>query len=128
MTTGTKTDQEKAKELSDKIFKTVTDFKDSFQCQKCGKCCEEGSGVALWPHEFKRIQRLKKHIFRYITYLNNWHVLKMPCVFYNKRSHKCKIYDKRPIACRLYPLGITLDGSTRISSNCTAIKKEGSNE
>ncbi|MFA6307102.1 MAG: YkgJ family cysteine cluster protein [Patescibacteria group bacterium] len=117
-----KADHQKAKEISDQIEKTIRDFRTSFQCQKCGKCCEEGVGVALWAHEFQALKKLDKHIYKHITTIGNWYALKLPCHFYNKRKHKCSIYDKRPIACRMYPLGIRPDASTKISEQCPATK------
>ncbi len=117
-----RTDAERAAEVTEKIKNTVKDFKETFQCERCGKCCEEGVGVALWPHEFKKLQKLEKHILKHITFINDWRVLKLPCVFYNQKKHKCRIYDQRPIACRMYPLGISPDASTRISQNCPAAK------
>ena len=118
---------EKGNRISGEIIRAVTEFRNGFKCQKCGKCCREGVGVALWPHEFRRLQKLEKHLIRHITFINDWYALKMPCVFYNTRSKKCKIYDHRPIACRLYPLGVRNDATTRVSNNCTVIKsREGS--
>jgi Fe-S-cluster containining protein len=114
--------KEKAEEISEKIKKAVKDFRETFECQRCGKCCQEGLGVALWPHEYNRIKKLDKHILRHITFINNWYALKLPCVFYDKKKHKCKIYNQRPIACQMYPLGVLPDGNTRISRNCPAVK------
>jgi len=123
MTVGVKTDRELAKETNGKIEKAIRDFRDSFQCQKCGKCCQEGVGVALWAHEFKRLKTLIPNIYKHIKILNeNWYALKLPCVFYDQLKKECSIYDKRPIACRLYPLGVNPDGTTRVSQNCTQIK------
>jgi len=118
-----KEDAEKAKEVSDKIAQEIKDFRDNFQCERCGKCCEEGVGIALWAHEFKRLKGLIKNIYPHITFINNWYVLKLPCVFHNAKKHKCKIYDQRPIACRMYPLGVSADASTKISQNCSAVKE-----
>jgi hypothetical protein len=116
-------DRERAKETSEKIKKEVSEFKENFKCERCGKCCEEGVGVALWPHEFARLRKIEKHIFQHITFINNWHALKLPCVFYNQKKHKCRIYEQRPIACRMYPLGISPDGSSMLSQNCPGAKK-----
>jgi len=116
-------DRERAKKTSDKIKKEVSDFKENFKCERCGKCCEEGVGVALWPHEFHRLKKLDKNIYKHITFINNWHALKLPCVFYNRKKHKCKIYDQRPIACRMFPLEIAADGSSKLSTNCVGVKK-----
>jgi Fe-S-cluster containining protein len=117
---------DKARENSgEKITQKIKAFKEAFNCQKCGKCCEEGLGVALWPHEFLRLQKIEKHLLRHIAYLNRWHVLKMPCFFYNQKKHKCRIYDKRPIACQLYPIGVNLDMSIKYSQNCPEVKNGG---
>ncbi len=57
------TDNEKAKEVSLKIEKAIKDFRAKFNCQRCGKCCQEGVGVALWPHEFTRLRKLIPELF-----------------------------------------------------------------
>ncbi len=116
----TKTDLQKTQK---DIIKEVKEFRENFNCQRCGKCCEEGIGVALWPHEYIRLQKIEKHLLRYITYINTWRVLKMPCVFYNKKKHKCRIYDKRPIACQMFPMGVKPDMSFKFSQNCPEINK-----
>jgi len=117
-----KRDQEAAIEVNRKMETAIRDFRDGCKCQRCGKCCQEGVGVALWPHEFQRLKKLHKHMNRYVGFIGNWYALKMPCVFYNKWLKRCSIYKHRPIACRMYPLGIKADGTTRVSENCTAIK------
>lgn len=120
MVVAEKTDSEKAKERSDQIEKTIRDFRAGFQCQRCGKCCQEGVGVALWAHEFQRLKKMMGgKIYKHITTIGDWYALKLPCVFYKKG--KCKIYDNRPIACRMYPLGVHPDGSTKVSPNCIAV-------
>lgn len=119
----TKTDQQIAKEISDRIVKVVTEFQAKFHCQKCGKCCESGVGVAMWPHEFHRLKKLDKHIYKHIVMIGNWYALRLPCVFYNSKKHRCKIYEKRPIACRMYPLGVSPDGSAKVSPNCPGAQK-----
>jgi Fe-S-cluster containining protein len=123
-----KLDRERARETSEKIEKEFSEFKENFKCERCGNCCKEGVGVALWPHEFIRLQKIEKHLLRHIFFINNWRVLKLPCVFYNQKKRKCKIYGQRPIACRMYPLGISPNGSTRISPNCPEGGKHASEE
>ncbi len=127
MTVAVKTDTERAKEVNDNIARIVKDFQATFKCQRCGKCCKEGVGVALWPHEFYRLtKRIPKPVYSHIVMIGNWHALKLPCVFYKKK--KCRIYDNRPIACRMYPLGVSPDGKSRLSANCTSIKLTTSKE
>jgi len=125
MTVAEQTPLSPAQENTERIKKAISDFKDGFKCQQCGKCCQEGVGVALWPHEFKRLKTLEKHIYKHITMIGNWYALKLPCVFYHQRKHKCRIYDKRPLACRMYPMGVSVDGSIRFSDNCPVIKADG---
>jgi len=114
--------QETAKEFNDRIIKSIKEFQADFHCQQCGKCCQEGKGVALWEHEVKKYRRIEPHLLRYTFILNGWTCLKMPCVFYNARKEKCKIYKDRPISCSLYPLAVEVNGNIRVSQNCTAIK------
>jgi Fe-S-cluster containining protein len=123
-----KTPLEAAKEISDGIEKSIKDFHSDFDCQRCGKCCQEGVGVALWPYEFKRLKGLDKDIYKHITTIGNWYALKLPCAFYNSKKHKCRIYNKRPLACRMYPMGVKADGSIKFSDSCTGLKLTTSKE
>lgn len=122
---------EKKVDIHEQVQASLKEFFDDFECQRCGKCCSDPNavGVALWRHEFNRLKKLEPKLLRYTFMRNGWHLLKLPCVFYRKgknpfEKEKCSIYNVRPIACKLYPTAVELDGSLKISENCSALKKE----
>jgi Fe-S-cluster containining protein len=119
-----KTPLEAAKEIADNIKNAVIEFRNNFSCKRCGKCCQNGVGVALWPYEFKRLKKLDKNIYKHITTIGNWYALKMPCAFYNVKKHKCSIYDKRPLACKMYPMGVTANNTIRYSDSCPGLNTD----
>ena len=76
------------------------------ECSKCGKCCLE-TEMLLSKQD---IQRLKKKGYE-LTFFSRldrgYRILKNQnghCVFFNKKTKKCKVYESRPMGCRLYPI------------------------
>lgn len=99
-----------------------------FQCQRCGKCCIEGIGVALLPNEVRKLKGIIPFVpgmswskFRDFTFtLNNHRLLKLPCALYDREAGECRIYKDRPLACRLFPFR-GIDNS--VSNNCPEVKR-----
>ena len=111
--------------VTTETIQNVDYFLKHFNCQRCGKCCTEGKGVALLSSEIRRLKEIipietgiswsqfkDEHTYT----MNGWRLLKFPCALYI--DNKCSIYNNRPTACRLYPLGVTNKGNILKSFKC----------
>jgi Fe-S-cluster containining protein len=106
-------------------LRRLAGFQDTFQCQRCGRCCKEMDAVAFTmadlrmvserfginPQQFIRKFQLKRVAIRgeQPQYLLKWEE-GYSCPFHDGSG--CTIYEVRPDVCRRYPF-LTSEGITR---------------
>jgi len=92
-----------------------------FECEMCGKCCENLSQCVYLPKEKKLILEndviVSNDVIEQIHIESNYPILIKPCPFY--RDKRCTIYPNRPRSCREFPLTKELD----MGIGCPALKK-----
>lgn len=76
------------------------------ECSRCGKCCLE-TEMLLSNQDIKRLIKKGYELTFFSRLDRGYRILKNQnghCVFFNKKSKKCKVYKVRPMGCRLYPI------------------------
>lgn len=85
-------------------------------CENCRKKCCSTEPVFLTQYDIKRINKKtalleSKFVIEKVGYEKNIKLMrykKGTCIFFDKKSGKCKIYEFRPLDCQLFPLDIDL--------------------
>jgi len=92
--------------------------KISFDCTKCGRCCEKLIKSPLESSSSIFLSKTESKLFPTNTIEPFWgrgkdsqevevisfQVSVEPCPHYDSQNKECKIYEKRPLACRRFPL------------------------
>ncbi len=87
-------------------------MKLSFECKRCGSCCQGESTISLTPQDIQRIS-----YFLGITkeeFLEKYAVIKSGgriefktkegfCIFFDKKTKECKIHPVKPERCKEWP-------------------------
>lgn len=88
-----------------------------FTCDRCGKCCENGTVITLKPFDILSISKATNKTTTELFENDYFHGYRgkdsgFPgctlnttpvCVF--KKNNQCGIYEFRPLQCRLFPIG-----------------------
>jgi uncharacterized protein len=82
-----------------------------FNCQRCGRCCEQDVAVFLSDIEEWSRDGTIYQVFPELSISDDLGILSIrieredgKCKMFDLEKKECKIYDHRPVACRAYPL------------------------
>jgi Fe-S-cluster containining protein len=84
-----------------------------FKCKNCGFCCQGESTISLSPEEISRIAKylnLSEEEFQKLyTVKKGKYRIEMKtkdgyCIFFDKKTKKCKIHPVKPDKCKEWPL------------------------
>lgn len=113
----------------------------TFECLRCGRCCErivvEGLdglrvGLCLFPGEEKLFEAFPDAIMPYIGLRKRagkprveiicYQMIQAPCPLYDPIGKTCTRYDERPSVCRSYPFLRMGDGCS-LEQHCAWVKE-----
>jgi len=103
-----------------------------FTCQRCGRCCEQEQGIAVYLSDIERWAK-NGTIYQVFPGLSismdpesisiRLETEEGRCKMYNSESKECSIYEDRPLACRAYPLKHDGSGYLLRDKECPGIGK-----
>lgn len=99
------------------------------ECSKCGKCCFE-TEMLLSKKDIKRLIKKGYELTFFSRLDRGYQILKNQnghCVFFNKKTKKCKVYKSRPMGCRLYPIIYDERKGVVVDKLCPSYKKWSEN-
>jgi len=115
----------------------------TFECLRCGRCCErivvEGldgiyTGLCLFPGEQKLFEAFPDVIMPHIGLRKRagklrvevlcYQMVQDPCPLYDAIGKTCTRYDERPRVCREYPFS-GIGGGCSLEQHCSWVKSLG---
>lgn len=95
------------------------------ECGKCGKCCLE-TEMLLSEQDIKCLMKIGYELEDFSRLDKGYRILRNQsghCVFFNKKTKKCKVYEFRPMGCRLYPIIYDEINGVIVDKLCPSNKK-----